>query len=169
MNTTVSNPGTKGRFWFLMPVALLTAMFVGWGTMISIALDDPGFGVEPDYYDKAVHFDAHQAQMRESRRLGWTLELETKAVAANAVALSVVMRDRGAAPIDDGHLVVTAFHNARSSELFELSLSGEGQGRYVGRLASMRPGLWEFRFRFDRGSDRFVHVVRRDVAAEGLP
>ncbi len=165
MTALVSKPRRAGRFWVYLPVALLAAMLAGWGAMITIAMDDPAFGIEPDYYDKAVDFDAHRVQVEESQRLGWTLALHTQPMPGGAVALGVDMRDRSAAPLDDGLLVATAFHNARSSDRVELSLSGRGEGRYEGHLDTVRPGLWEFRFSFERGADRFVQVVRRDLGA----
>jgi nitrogen fixation protein FixH len=158
-----------GNVWAFFPVGLLLAMFVGWGLMLSIALDDPAFGVEPDYYDKALKFDAQQALERDSRRLGWSLDLEIQPTRRDAAELIAIVRDRSGAPIDAARVSLSAFHNARSSNIVELVLQPKGNGRYSGPLTPARAGLWEFRFQVDKGSDRFLRVVRSDVNVAGAP
>ena len=148
-----------GFAWAWVPVVILGAMFAGWGVMLSFALDDPGFGIEPDYYAKAVHFDEHQAQARESHRLGWVLDVQPQPDARGAL-ISVVLRDRNQQPMPGAAVRATAFHNARSNQIRELEFRDEGDGRYSQRLAPFRPGLWEFRFEVQRRSERFLEVKR---------
>ncbi len=164
MSVLVSDSKKKGTFWALLPVGLLLGMFVGWGVMLSLALDDPSFGVEPDYYEKALHFDAYEAQRRESRRLGWALDFEVEEASGKDAELSVRLLDAKRQPLDNAKVQVTAFHNARSRNVKTLVLEPRGSGRYAARLSSPRPGLWEFRFRVDKGTDRFLKVIRADVA-----
>lgn len=149
----------KGFAWAFAPVALLGAMFVGWGVMIALALDDPAFGVEPDYYEKAVHFDEQRAQAREGRRLGWSLEV-TPHTEREGVLIQVTLHDKELRPIDGATLRATAFHNARSSQLRTLEFRGEGRGRYTHRFVPQRAGLWEFRFEALKGPQRLLQVER---------
>jgi len=155
--------GGRGKLWAFVPVALLVATVTGWGLMISLALDDPGFGVEPDYYDKAVNFDAGRALEQESRRLGWSLSLELGSPRQGKTDVAIRLADRTGAPLRGATVTAIAFANARSSQIHELVLSPRGQGRYTASLPSSRTGLWEFRFRVDRGSNRYLEVVRADV------
>jgi len=149
----------KGFAWALVPVVLLGTMFVGWGVMISLALDDPAFAIEPEYYDKAVHFDEHRAEARESRELGWSLQVAPRLDAEGAL-VDVTLRDRQGRPIKDASVKATVFHNARSSQWRQLEFRGDGHGRYSQRLAPWRPGLWELRFEVQRGGQRFLQVTR---------
>ena len=149
----------KGFAWALAPVALLGTMFVGWGVMISLALDDPAFAIEPDYYDKAVHFDEHRAEARESRELGWSLEVRPQLDAEGAQVL-VTLRDREQHPIHSANVKATVFHNARSSQWRQIEFRDVGRGRYTQRLAPWRPGLWELRFEVQHGGQRFLQVSR---------
>jgi nitrogen fixation protein FixH len=158
----------KGIAWALVPVVILGAMFVGWGVMITLALNDPAFGIEPDYYDKAVHFDELQAQARESHRLGWALNVEPQAD-GQGVIVRVTLKDRELRPIDGATVRATAFHNARSTQLRELEFRGDGDGHYTARLSPYRRGLWEFRFEVVKGSERFLQVTRLSLEDQDGP
>lgn len=152
-------PSAKGLAWAFVPVALLGSMFVGWGAMVAVALDDPAFGVEPDYYDKAVHFDEHQARARESQRLGWRLDV-TPQLSARRALIRVTLKDAELRPIDGASVLATAFHIARSSQVHRIQFRSEGDGRYTQTLAPFRQGQWEFRFEVLRGSQRFLEATR---------
>lgn len=154
----------KGYAWALVPVVLLGTMFAGWGVMISVALDDPAFAIEPDYYEKAVHFDEHRAEARESRELGWSLEVAPR-VDAEGALVRVTLKDRERRPIDGAHVKAIVFHNARSSEWRQLDFRGAGHGVYSERLTPWRPGLWELRFEVEQGGQRFLQVSRLSLGA----
>jgi len=149
----------KGFAWALVPVALLGTMFVGWGVMVSLALDDPAFAIEPDYYDKAVHFDEHRAEVRESRELGWSLDVRPQLDAEGARVL-VTLKDREQRPIPGASVKATVFHNARSSQWRQIDFRDDGHGNYTQRLTPWRPGLWELRFDVQHGGQRFLQVTR---------
>ena len=68
--TKTSVAAGSGTFWAWVPATLLGAMLLGLGTMAYIAIDDPSFALEPNYYDKAVHWDRSQAEARSSQALG---------------------------------------------------------------------------------------------------
>lgn len=160
------NAGTArtshGLRWALLPVGLLGAMFVGWGLMLSLALDDPGFGVEPDYYEKAVHFDELRALERESERLGWSVELEAVPQGERArVVLTLV--DRAGAGIQGARVTAQAFHNAHSGDVRSLDFVALGDGHYEAWLPHPRTGLWEYRVEATRGSDHYRKVFRADL------
>lgn len=152
----------RGLRWALLPVGILGAMFVGWGVMIAMALDDPGFGVEPDYYEKAVHFDDLRALERESKQLGWSLEFES-ALDGDRARLVLTLADRTGAGIDGARVSAQAFHNAHSSDLRALVFTPRGSGKYEAWLPRPRAGLWEYRLEATRGSERYRSVVRGDL------
>lgn len=168
MSTEVEMPAPerakRGLFWAMVPVVLIVSSTVGISTIASIAIHDPGFALEKDYYDRAVHWDRQQAQWSENSRLGYRLTLELAGTdGGTEVAAHVV--DRAGVPVRGAHVKVEAFANARASARHTLALAEQPDGSYAGRLAHPRPGLWEFRFTLEQGSDRFTAVERADVPA----
>jgi nitrogen fixation protein FixH len=161
-------PGKGGWFWALVPVALLTASVAGVGTMASIAARDPGFALEKNYYDRAVHWDRSQAQAAENARLGYRLSGE---VVASGGASEVVLRfvDRSGAPVPGAHLTVEAFANARARDRRPLTFVEGENGSYRATLADARPGLWELRVDASVGGDHFTDAVRVDVPRSPHP
>ncbi len=111
---------SSGKLWALVPVLILGGMFAGWAVMLSYALDDPSFGVEPNYYQKAVHFDDYQAQERENRRLGFQLHAALEPASKGSASLRVRATDGSHEPLSGARVAVSAFHLARSNELFEV-------------------------------------------------
>jgi nitrogen fixation protein FixH len=153
----------SGKLWALVPVLILGAMFAGWGVMLSYALDDPGFGVEPNYYQKAVSFDAYQEQERENQRLGFHLEVEAAPVSLGHSRLVVRVADREGRPLTGARVGLVTFHLARSSHMIEAALVEREPGVYGGEIDMNRAGLWELRLRIERGTVLFTHVTRLDL------
>ena len=81
----------------LWPAAIIAVLVgqVGFGLWMShVANDDPHFAVEPNYYARAVNWDATMAQSRLDRALGWqavaTLTRAKGTAATLRIALSLV-------------------------------------------------------------------------------
>lgn len=156
----------KALFWAMVPVGLLTAMLIGWAVMITIAVRDPGFSLEPDYYRKALGWDAQQAQRAENARLGWRVELAQIGSAQPGVpaAFEIRARDAAGAPIAGAHASIECFYNARAALRLSTDLHDAGDGVYRVTLPIRHAGLWEFRLTLRRGTATFTDVVRRDVS-----
>jgi nitrogen fixation protein FixH len=153
------------RFWAFLPVGLLAAMVTGLGWLASIAIDDPGFALEPDYYNKAVHYDLELEQARKNQRLGWQarVSLAPARDARAPTAVAVTLTDASGAALRSGRVELAAFYNARASNRHQLLLSDEGTGVYRGSLPSPHPGLWEFRVVADVDGTRFTSTSRLQV------
>lgn len=154
---------SSGKLWAFVPVLILGGMFAGWGIMLSYALDDPSFGVEPDYYQTAVAFDQHQAQEQENQRLGYRLEAEARPTSHGRATLTVRVADRLGRPVAHARVALVTFHLARSSHMIEAELREREPGVFSGQLAMDRPGLWELRFRVERSGELFTHVTRLEL------
>ena len=152
----------SARFWAFVPAGLLAAMLAGLGTMATIAVRDPGFATEQNYYEKAVLYDQEIAQRAENARLGWKLEVS---VAAAAPSSSIVLRirDRGG-PVAGARVRLVALRNAQSSVVLNTQLLEAASGEYRGSLPLVRGGLWELRVSAERGAERFTQIERRLVA-----
>lgn len=160
-----------GLRWALAPVLLLGAGLAGLGVMTAIAMNDPSFALEKDYYEKSLRLDEQHAQQAENRKLGWQLDLETTAPSrpstSQARSLDLLVTLSGPdGSLEGAQVTVEAFHNARAADVRQLSFEGEGEGRYRAHLASVRPGLWEFRFTVERYGAVFTSVERRLLAVE---
>ena len=52
--------------------------------MVYVATSDGSFAVEPDYYQKALHWDDARSAAAENAGLGWTVELDGRRQASAA-------------------------------------------------------------------------------------
>lgn len=155
----------RRTLWPFVPPAMLLVMVSGLIVLARIASDDPSFAVEKDYYKKAVGWDAERARERESTRLGWRLDVETRRAPAGRVELVARLIDKHGAHIERAELGVEAFHNARAAEILVAELD-ETQGAYRAALPMRRSGVWELRFVATRGHERFSQVIRTEIPAE---
>ena len=158
--------GSRGLFWAALPVLLLGASLVGVGTMASIAVHDPSFALERNYYDRAVHWDRQREQEETNARLGYELTLSLRPT-SDGVELDVALADRGRLPLPAAEVKVEAFANARAGERRFLTLVPDAAGRYRGSLGRAQAGLWEFRFDVRAGGEEFTRIVRKDVPPRG--
>lgn len=156
---------SRALFWAAVPVLLLGASVAGVGTMVSIAVHDPGFALEKNYYDRAVHWDREREQEETNARLGYEVTLALRP-ARDGVELEVALADRGRVPLSGAEVKVEAFANARARERRLLTLLPEPDGRYRALLGHARAGLWEFRFDVRAAGEHFTRTVRKDVPAK---
>jgi hypothetical protein len=145
---------------------ILGGMFAGLGTMTYLALDDPGFALESNYYDKAVHWDRSQAEAEASRELGLTVSVARalKLTASGHIDLELQVTDRGGAAYGGADVLVEAFANAHAAHVEQLRLREAAAGAYTARIVGGARGLWELRVSVVRGRERFQQVLRVDVS-----
>lgn len=156
----------SGTFWAWVPAMLLSSMLLGLGTMAYIAIDDPSFALEPNYYDKAVHWDRSQAQARDSEALGLRLTLlQPPSISARGeIELVLSIQDRQGSPVPGATVELEAFPNAYATRIQQVSLHEASPGVYRATLARGVRGLWELRVRVSQGSSLFRQVMRVDVS-----
>jgi nitrogen fixation protein FixH len=155
----------KGWYWPVVVVGLLGAG-VGANVYFMVrAVGDPSFAVEPDYYAKAMAWDAHQAQAKENADLGWTLALTVAAADRETGRALVVAKlaDPAGRKVSGLSVGLTAFHNARAADVVKARLAETAGHDYAAEVAILRPGLWEFRIVAERGAQTFTAVVDQDA------
>lgn len=152
--------------WVGLICVLLGSTVVFHGALLVFSLVDPSFAVVPDYEGKAARWDEAKRELEKSRALGWTVDLKTRPAGPGYVEVSVDVFDRYGKPVRASEAQVEAFHNARASERLGDRLTRTEDGRYIALMPLGRPGLWEFRLTFERGSERYVGVLRKDVEIE---
>jgi hypothetical protein len=159
-----------GTFWAWVPAGLLGSMLLGLGTMAFIAIDDPHFALEPNYYDKAVHWDQAQAEAKADRALGMKLDLRPLAISySGQIDLVLTLKDRGDFALTGAEVELQAFPNAYAGRIEQLLLRETAPGVYTGQLEHGMRGLWELRFLVKpaAGAATYREVLRRDVAKAG--
>jgi nitrogen fixation protein FixH len=132
--------------------------------VLSSALDDPTFSTEPDYYRKALDWDARQARLRASLALGWTARASTDG--GGAVVVSIT--DGAGQPVSGAALRAEAFPNARAGQPRELMFREGASGVYRAELGAARPGIWELRCSAVRGQQRFESTLRIEIQPGGV-
>jgi nitrogen fixation protein FixH len=155
------------RVWPWVPALLLVSLLGTQLLVLSSVLDDPTFSTEPDYYRKALDWDAQQARARESRALGWTARASTAAAGATA-SVTVAITSAQDQAVDGATLRAVAFPNARAGQPRELTFREVAPGVYHAELGSARPGLWELRCSAVRGRQHFESTLRVEIQAGGV-
>ncbi|MEO0630065.1 MAG: FixH family protein [Planctomycetota bacterium] len=141
-------------------------MFLGVSfTLMSItlflAVSDESFGVEENYYAKAVSWDEDSAALAASEQLGWHAEvtLAPSLDLSGKRAVMVVVTDAEGNAVEATASPVFAFHHARRNETLEFDLRRIAPGRYSAGAPLTRDGLWQLRMRFTRGHDVFFETI----------
>lgn len=113
--------------------ALLAIVFAagltGVGALIVRSSGDPTFGIEPDYYAKALTWDQTRRVQARSESLGWEC-----AVTADDTTLRVRLTDRRGEPLSGLNVCAEVFPWARSKDRRTLQLRTHRPGEYSASL-----------------------------------
>jgi nitrogen fixation protein FixH len=155
-----------------MIVGLLGLQIVLCMIAVYLAVSDPTMAIEPDYYRKAVDWDATAAERRASEALGWTHELTLDAGAdvLGRRAVSLTLTGEDGEPLTGAVVELEAFAQARATHRFTLTLVEQPPGtpgRYTGLLPVRHTGLWEFTLTVKRNRDVYTHTDRVEVQERG--
>ena len=166
MTAREATSSRAGAVWAWVPALMLTTMFIGLGTMAYVAIDDPSFALESNYYDKALHWDQSQQRARNSRALGLNLALSAPLALSKSGKVTVQLRvtDRETLAFSGADVALDAFPNAYANRVQRLILREVKPGLYVGELSQGVRGLWELRVIVTQGVLRYDQVLRADVS-----
>lgn len=146
----ITLPGNRRSIWPYLIVGLLAAHVAGMAVAVTITLHDKTFLVVPDYYDKAQHWDAAQAEKRASASLGWKIQIEVSPVVDEhgnrAARFFITGADDRALP--DANVEVEYFHHAHPDQQHKTSLTADPSDAraFISMLAMPYTGVWEFHF-----------------------
>lgn len=153
----------RGTGWPIAIAAILGITVVANFAVLYVAGNDPSFVVEPDYYQKAVHYDDEMAQEQRNQQLGWLLTPSVAPLRPAGADVTVRLTDARGIPLTGVHVRVAAVYNARAADVLDTTLSPRPDSEYVGHLPMRHAGEWELRFEAVRGPERFTAVRRVDV------
>lgn len=165
VNTTSEDLQKRGRWWPWMLVGLL---LFGAGTniyMVVVAVRDPSFAVETNYYQKALTWDQTMEQERVNLRLGWNVSLQTQVVKGKKqqLVLQAKIQDNQGQVVPNTKVSVEAFHNARAQHRLQRNFAQTTQGIHRASIPFSRKGIWLFYVTVERGKERFTQQIRRDI------
>jgi nitrogen fixation protein FixH len=149
----------RGAHWPVLIVGLLAGSVGANLYLLVRASTDPAFSVEPDYYAKAVAWDAHLEQVRTNAELGWQADLST-----GTSGVAVRLLDREGRPVAGASVDLEAFPLDRGNQIVRGALVETADHVYRADLPFHRRGLWEFRLAAVRDADTFTSVLQQDVA-----
>lgn len=159
-----------GWRWPLIVVGFLLFNVATQGVLLAFALNDPGFRLEPDYYQRAVSWDQERAEEARASALGWRLDLEVTPTPAGAQA--VARLSEGGRPLTGLSVRLVAFHPAHKELAIQAVLSpGQEPGLYGADLPLRRAGRWVVRVEATGpgspgGSSPTAAAVRRELRVQ---
>lgn len=145
---------------------LLGLNFVIVGITVVAANSDGGAVIEPDYYQKALHWDEHRAQQEHSRALGWNADLDLTSRQGSWV-LGATVKDRAGQTIAGAKVRAVAFRSADAGRRHTLELRETSPGRYEAAVPSARPGDWHVEVNIEARGEFFI--LKTFVIAEDAP
>jgi nitrogen fixation protein FixH len=152
----------KGLQW---PIGIAAVLVITVAANVYVAVranDDPSMSVEPDYYQKAVRFDADQALRRRGERLGWRVAIDATP-GTDAATVTARLEDSTGAPLHGATVRLRARHVARGNEPVSATAAEQGD-HYVATMAMTRLGLWDVDIEIVRGNSRFVTEQRLELS-----
>jgi len=158
---------TAAWFWPAFIIFLLAIPVAAVTVLIRAAVNDPGFAVEEDYYERGLAWDQEAKQRAANEALGWGFELLAGRGGGERLLVQVRLLDRDGAPVPAKTVSIEAFAVARAADRLHLEpvLADDGSWESVSPLS--RGGLWEFRLEAFAGGERFTEVLRRDLGGMG--
>ena len=154
---------TKFQPWPTAIVAVLVVQMAFGVWMARVARDDPNFAIEPDYYARAVNWDATMAQSRRDKALGWTAEARLKRANGGTATLSVRLTDStGVAITNTDSVTVEVLAVAHASQIDRLTLVRRDTS-YQATVPMATAGLWDVHVRAYRGATLFTAKLRTEL------
>jgi len=162
---TATEPKPNYLLWPGMVFMLIGLSAVAMGTTLYFAVSDPTVAVEPDYYQRELHWDDEAALRRRFDELGWSLELRAPSEGSPRHAL--ILTTSLDQPLEGANVRVNAFQDAHARDALDLTCPPVEPGVYAIPAELTPPGHWTFRVTIRRGPETVSHEFESDV--ESVP
>ncbi len=160
-------PGKPPKYWIwpAIIVGLLAVHTLAMLIVIMIATNNPSEAVVSDYHAKAVAWDEHQAQVRASEALGWTVAVEASPQPdlLNQRTVRISLKDADANPLTDAKVHLKAYHHARAADIKEADVEERAPGEYIVMIDMRRNGMWAFEIEAHKDEDTFITRIDQQV------
>lgn len=151
-------PVRRSKIWPGMIFALIGLNMTIVGFTIYFATADRSVATEPDYYAKALNYDAEIKLREASRALGWTASAALRPAAdQRGMDLTITLADHEGKPIDGAQVSAVVFANVRSGNRQKLKLVQDSSASvYAAPVRIDRSGIWHVRVSAVRGDQAFA-------------
>jgi len=160
--------------WPIYLGGLLVMSVLAHGILVYVATRPDTPRPMPDFYERAMAWDADAAVQESSRQLGWAvtyrLPQDTPHTPGMPRPVDLEVRDADGEPLRDLEATLFAVRpsDSRLNQSGDLTELPHDPGHYRALLRLDHPGLWEFHLEARRGALRFVHDERFTLAPAGL-
>lgn len=154
-----------GLRWIVVVVMLLAGHVLMMSWAIVKATGDPNSVVIPDYYQKAVNWDAEQARRRASEQLGWRVVLTpaTELDALNRRRVTIELSDADGAPAPVKTIDLRGYHDADAWRPFRQVADAVEPGKFAVTLPMPAGGFHQFTLEAKFGSLNYLHEWRQHI------
>jgi len=151
--------------WPILLTSLIGIHIVSVVVMVIIATHDRSFAIEPDWYQKGLHYEQTAQQQRENNRLSWSVKLDVgqPSSGSNRRSVTCMVLDRAGKSVEHATIDLVTFAHLRASNRKSSVLLPRDGGGYGASLAFEDPGVWEFRLVIARGGETFTQIVKREI------
>jgi hypothetical protein len=156
----------SGMHW---PVMLVLLFMTSASFVITTAFLGAGTGsrmIEPDYYARAVDWDATKERLDAAKTLGWSFEpgISPDLDGSGSRLVSLHLTDEYGEPIEDAQVDLILFAHTEAHERTETGLAHSGAGMYQSRVKGMGTrGLWELRVLVTRGETEALVIESIEI------
>lgn len=154
MNTPAESPDRplQGYIWPLLIVLLLGAQVTFLFVTVTLAVQDPSFAVEENYYDRAVNWDAYAKASRAIDDAGWNVQISLRddADVLGYRTLVISILDAAGRPVRMQEIGGELFQHAQASFRQPLALTREEDDRYAANVRMEQAGWWGVRLTMTR-------------------
>jgi nitrogen fixation protein FixH len=163
--TTKPAGPSRHLFWPIFLSSLIGIHIVSVIVMVVVATRDSSFAVEPDWYQKGLHYEQTAQQQHENSRLGWSVRLDVSRplTGTNQRNVSCTVLDRAGKPVENATVDLVAFAHLHGSNRTSSVMLPHDGGTYMTTFAFQDPGVWEFRLAITRGRETFTQIVKREI------
>lgn len=104
-------------------------------------------------YTKGLRFNDQIREAEVYERLGWTIAARFRPTGTRLGAVEIRLADRGGAALTGAVVNAEFSRPVEKGHDFTLTLRAAGNGRYVGNAEFPLAGVWDVKYRIERGSD----------------
>lgn len=114
-------------------------------------------------YTKGLRFNEQIREAETYERLGWQVGVRFRPTAARRGTIEVELAARDGTPIDDAALTAEFSRPVEKGRDFTLALRAIGGGRYAGSVEFPAAGVWDVKYRIERGGQTMKARERLQV------
>ena len=159
-NNETRAPSTPKSRWPWIIVGMLGSHVLIMIVAVTIAVHDRSFAVVPNYYQRGINWDAEQAILRSSAKLGWHINVLTsdQVDPTGKRAVRFELTDAAGRAVPGAVIELEYFHEAHGDEDRTVNLTPDpSDPAHFSAVLPMRyAGEWEFHYNITAGPQTYV-------------